>query len=120
MALITKKHFERNDAEEQERYEELLEASCPADEARDAAREYADPLGLRHQFPERCFLCGEKLTIPFVFWAGSVEIGLHIECAAHFSAALKRDVIEHRCGRERAQRWYAHAKPKALQGEDEI
>jgi len=115
MALITNKDFEHDAAKEEERYNDNLKAGCPEDVARDDARICGEPLGVYEQFPDDCLLCGRKLAIPFVFWAGhEANIGLHIECAARLSVALKRDVIEHRCGRDRAQQWYSQAKSEAV------
>src|SRR5260370_36602567 len=102
MALITKKDFEHDAAKEEERYKDNLEAGCPEDEARTDAQHCGEPLGVYERFPDDCLLCGGKLVIPFVFWAGQgADIGLHIECAARLSVALKRDVVEHRYSRDR-------------------
>jgi hypothetical protein len=114
MALITEKHFEHDDAKEQQRYEQNLEAGFPEGEARANARGCGEPLGVYERFPDDCLLCGGKLAIPFIFWAGRENIGLHIECAAHLSLALKRDVVEHQCGRDGAQQCYSHAKAEAV------
>jgi hypothetical protein len=114
MALITGKYFAHDDAKEQQRYEELLEAGFSEDEARSNARGCGEPLAVYEQFPDDCLLCGRKLAIPFVFWADRESVGLHVECAAHLSVALKRDVVEHRRGRVRAQQWYAKAKAEEI------
>jgi hypothetical protein len=115
MALITNKDFEHDAAKEEERYKDCLEAGCPEDVARASARGCGEPLGVHERFPDDCLLCCGKLAIPFIFWAGQgADIGLHIECAARLSVALKRDVVEHRCGRELAQQWYAKAKAEAV------
>jgi hypothetical protein len=115
MALVTKKDFEHDAAKEEERYKDCLEAGFPEDEARANARFCGEPIGIHERFPADCLLCGKKLVIPFIFWAGQgADIGLHIECATHLSLALKRDVIEHQCGRDQAQQWYSQAKAEAI------
>ena len=117
MALITEKFFERDKAQEQERYQLLLDNGYSDSVARKEARECAEPPGQWVPLPTSCFLCGDKLTIPFIFWSGQgCDIGLHVKCAAKLSVALQRDVMEHLGGRDAAQRWYAQAKPKAIQG----
>jgi hypothetical protein len=114
MALITKKDFEYDVAKEEERYKDCLEVGFLEDEARASARGCGEPIGVHERFPDDCFFCGEKLAIPFIFWAGKQSIGIHVECAAHFSVALKRDVVEHKLGRDRAQQWYVSAKAEAV------
>jgi hypothetical protein len=41
-----------------------------------------------------CFLCGKKLTVPFVFWRGLSSICLHPECAGRLGSSLVRDFFE--------------------------
>jgi hypothetical protein len=60
---------------------------------------------------DRCFFCEDKLTVPFIVWFGVPHpIGLHPECANTFCLQLRRDVTEHRHGKEFASQWYEQAK----------
>ena len=54
--------------------------------------------------PVNCFICGERLTVPFVFWAGCSRIGLHSGCAFHLANGLLRDVNEMTIGKPEADR----------------
>lgn len=48
-----------------------------------------------------CFLCGEKLTFPYVYWNGShgdikgqaKGISLHAGCARHLAVAITKDAV---------------------------
>jgi hypothetical protein len=44
-------------------------------------------------FSSDCFLCGKKLTVPFVMWHGQPNsiIGFHIHCAKEFGERLIRE-----------------------------
>ena len=67
----------------------------------------------QHQeLDDECLRCGEKLTTPFVFWAGRTKnICLHPECAGALGAALIRDFSELKYGKEMADKtWKAWKK----------
>ena len=58
-------------------------------------------------FDDDCLLCGEKLSVPFVFWSGcGKDICLHPRCAALLGGALMRDFLETRDGKEAADHWW--------------
>jgi hypothetical protein len=44
-----------------------------------------------------CFVCGEKLTLPYVYWHGSggdnkgKSISLHHQCARHLAKGITQD-----------------------------
>jgi hypothetical protein len=62
---------------------------------------------------EKCFVCGNALTVPYIFWSGLSEIAFHIPCASGFVNALRRDVWEHQVGRRGAEILYQEIKPSA-------
>jgi hypothetical protein len=58
-------------------------------------------------FDDVCLMCGEKLTVPFVFWHGvGKELSLHPKCAALLGGALMRDYLEMIQGKTEADEWW--------------
>ncbi len=45
---------------------------------------------------DKCFYCGDKLTVPFVCWAGSdaTMISMHPSCAYRMGRALEKDFLK--------------------------
>jgi hypothetical protein len=65
------------------------------------------------EMDDDCFLCGNKLTTPFVFWRGMTKtLCLHPQCAGHLGGALTRDWMETRDGKVRADKWWRRTKPR--------
>ena len=64
----------------------------------------------------KCFSCGGELKFPLVFWngPGGEPLWLHPNCAAHLSAGLARDAIEHGRGKALADAFHAVNKPQML------
>lgn len=56
-----------------------------------------------------CFVCGQKLTLPFVYWDGSLRgLSFHGNCAARLAGGLARDAQEILSGLEaptRLEEW---------------
>jgi hypothetical protein len=93
----------------------MLEAGYSEDQAAREARQYGELMQMKaDDFPEHCLFCAEELALPFIYWGGRCDIGLHPECAARLSLAINRDVIEYQRGRPFAQAWYTQAKAKAF------
>ena len=58
-----------------------------------------------------CTHCGEKLTLPFVFWAGATKnLCLHPRCASMLGSGLIRDNAELRDGKDKANAWLGEFK----------
>ena len=117
MSLMTEKDFRADQEFALVKYRELTSGSdaLSPETAHTVAQSMAEPFGLHYVFPEHCFLCHEKITLPFILWASEHDIGLHIACAERFIKALERDIIEYRYGREFAQSWYA-IQPRERRG----
>lgn len=109
MSLVKASDFERDTIRWQERYAACRELNMPEAEAREQADWISQGWADGHIFPEHCLHCHEKLNIPFVYWMGSPDIGLHIECAEILTLGLQRDIIEYQCGRDQANQWYLNA-----------
>ena len=66
-----------------------------------------------HEMDDDCFACGEKLSIPFIYWAGAgKQICLHCKCAGELGAALMRDHLETIQDKESADNWYSKHRVK--------
>jgi len=65
-----------------------------------------------------CFLCGEPLTFPAVYWAGSQDgcptLWLHSGCVETFTDRRLRDVLELQLGKLKADRWLLEKKREAF------
>ena len=65
-----------------------------------------DTQGIAHTATgQPCFLCGEALHDPAVFWAGmTAEIYLHPACVVELAVALFRDLSELKTQRKHDRR----------------
>ena len=59
-----------------------------------------------------CPRCGQEVTAPFMQWVvpNVHALYFHSKCVDSLILALKRDIVEHRHGREFARSWYTKAK----------
>ena len=70
-------------------------------QARNLATDYAEMAGAKPVEGWRCFMCGEAVIPPGVFWVGndgdesndSAVIGLHLDCAYRLSQHLLADYL---------------------------
>lgn len=64
--------------------------------------EVADPYPLSDAYDlhDDCFYCGQRITIPCVYWHGDYHKGrastacFHAECVEGFAKAITRDAVE--------------------------
>jgi hypothetical protein len=94
MGLLTEKDFKHDSTPELTRYNDLRELGFSEDEARSSSAGLGDPWTLWFELPHDCFLCHERLMLPFIYWLGvhNQMIGLHIKCAEHFAKAITADL----------------------------
>lgn len=62
-----------------------------------------DALLLAMDVPDMCFICGQQLTTPCIWWNGVTEeqfntVWAHKECASRLAIGLSRDVLELKFG----------------------
>jgi hypothetical protein len=67
-----------------------------------------------HHLPEsgQCTLCGEALTLPYIFWFGATPVAYHLRCLEHLLPSLQRDINEFYLGRQKANELHAAEKKK--------
>ena len=65
-----------------------------------------------HHLPEscQCALCGNALSLPYVYWFGTLPVAYHLRCLESLLPALQRDVDEFYLGRQKANEAYAEKK----------
>jgi hypothetical protein len=63
------------------------------------------------EMDDDCLLCGQKLSVPFVFWRGMTKtLHLHQDCAGRLGGALMRDCLDNRNGKDAADKWWKQLK----------
>ncbi|MDO8671654.1 MAG: hypothetical protein Q7O66_09520 [Dehalococcoidia bacterium] len=70
-------------------------------QARDLATDNAEMAGAKPVEDWRCFMCGEFVVPPGIFWVGndgderydSAVVGFHLDCAHKFSQHLLADYL---------------------------
>lgn len=93
MALITDKDFEA-DEEMKAMARKTIDDGVHHPFMITMLEVYGDSWATHWEFPNKCFCCGKKISVPFIFWAGHIDMAFHPKCAEHLIKGLDRDVNE--------------------------